>query len=264
MPLEAGLGALDEGTWELGGLALRVATAGDDGLDDVAELEGEDADGAGDGAIAGDQRLSSRPIDLQLSFEPLTGEVTDEMHSTLAAQIDELRKVVSPLPDRSQTRLLRWRRRGEPAKRIAVRPARGKPLTLPGDWRRLTAAQVTPKLRLEAPDPVILSDEYHTVTFTAGETKIIANAGSFCAVLPGSWWLAADGPVVIENLDHGEYVQFPVGPVTVTRSREIVASSYGLCYGPASTLFPRWPLLRPGDNTIRASAPCTFNWRDTW
>ena len=120
-------------------------------------------------------------------------------------------------------------------------------------------------LRVDAPDPVILSDEYHEHTFEAGETYTVTNAGSFTATLPGAWWLEAAGPVTIENLDFDEYVRFPVGPVTVSRSREIDADgAYGLCLGPGGTYFPRWPLLRPGDNTIKASAACTFRWRDTW
>ncbi len=268
MPLEVDLEELpDDGEnhWELGGLTLEVTTDGDEGLDDLAENEGEDQDAAGDGTISGEQWLASRPVGLTVRIAAPDGTATDETAAAFAASLHELRVVMSLLPDRTATRLLRWRRVGEPAKRIAVRPAKGRALTVPGDVRRLAYDHADAVLRLEAPDPVVLSDEYHEYVFEAGETATITNAGSFTAVQPSAWWLSADVPVTIENLDHDEYVRFPSGPVTVGRNYDISAPVSGnLCYGPGSTLYPRWPLLRPGDNTIKASAACTFRWRDTW
>lgn len=272
MTIEEGLDDLeleDGPVWELGGLRLHIGDAGDEGLDDVAELEGEDEDAAGDGTVAGWQRLASRPITLNPTVNPAAIVPAPEDPLLAVEQVlDELRKVVSPLPNRRQARLLRWRRGAGPAKRIAVRPAKGQPLQIPGGRSRVSYGQFGVTLRLEAPDPVILSDHFHTETFTAGETKTIVNAGSFTAVRPGAWWLTAPGGVTIENLDFDEYVRFPSGPLTVSRTRDIVSSvedySSGICYGPGDSLFPRWPLLRPGDNTIKASAACTLYWRDTW
>lgn len=255
----------DELAWELGGLVLHVEGEGDQGLDDTAELEGEDNDAAGDGSVAGDQRLASRPIELSAAVLTPEGFADDGTASAFAANLNEIRKVVSPLPDRTQGRLLRWRRAGEPAKRISVRPAKGKPLTVPGGQSRLAFDKAEVKLRLEAPDPVILSDEYHYHDFTAGETYEVINEGSFTADQPTAWWLTSTGGVTIENLDFDEFVRFPGGPLTVGRNRTCETSTtYGLCFGPSSTLIPRWPLLRPGANSIRASAACRFYWRDTW
>lgn len=242
--------------WELGGLALPVCEPGDEGLDDVSELlDDSDADGTGDGSPPGQQVLSPRGITISVELP-----ATD-----FATHLAELRKVMAPLPDRRATRLLRWRRIGEVAKRIAVQPAVGRALSVPGDRQRIQYEGGVITLRLTAPDPIILSDELHSEPFAAGQTRTIHNAGSLTAVLPSAWSLSAPGAVVLENLDHGEYVRFPKGPVTVARRRAITApGTYGLCYGPGGTLLPRWPLLRPGNNTIRASAPCTLSWRDTW
>lgn len=266
MTLETGLTALDEFEWELGGLRWsKIGDPGDSGLDDLAEVEDDAADGSLDGSTGGQVRMTPRAIELNWWAAPVQ---TDEAEraAALADELDALRTVMSPLPDRSATRLLRWRRRGEPAKRIAVRPATGQPMALPGDRRRLIHDQAAVRLRLTAPDPVVLSDEYHEVTFSAGQTREIVNAGTFTAVLPSAWSLSAAGPVEIEHLDFtDEWVRFPVGPVTVSPDRIISASgAFGICWGRASAPFPKWPLLRPGTNRIRASAACTFRWRDTW
>ncbi len=258
--------ALDELEWELGGLPLRIhEDGGDDGLDDVAELEGESEDVMGDGEAAGWARLGPRPITLTVVIDATPTIDLTTREAAFAYSLQQIRKVMSPLPNRSETRLLRWRRRGEVAKQIAVRPAVGKPLVVKGDPRgRLQYDTAQAVLRLTAPDPVILSDELHEQEFTSAGTEIITNAGSFCAVLPGAWELESDVPVTITNSVYSESVHFPTAPVTVTRAREVVAPTYGLAYGPAGQIFPRWPLLRPGDNEITASAPCTFRWRDTW
>lgn len=268
MALEDDLDPLDEFEWELGGLRFdRLAEAGDEGLDDLPEIEDDASDAALDGLVGGQQRLGPRSIVINRWYEPVPvdGDESDRA-AAIAAELDALREVVSPLPDRAATRLLRWRRRGEPAKRIAVRPAVGKPLEVPGDRRRLLYDQAAVRVRLTAPDPVALSDEYHQVTFEAGETIEIVNAGSFTAVLPTAWWLTAPGAVAIEHLDFpDEYIRFPTGPVTVSRGLTIDApGKFGLCWGRGSDEFPKPPLLRPGVNHIKASAPCTFNWRDTW
>lgn len=275
MTLETGLTALTEGTWELGavlagdgtaqpGIELAMAEDGDEGLDDVAEVEDDAEDAAGDGTAAAEQRLSGRPINLSVKIQPATGPVLGD-HAEFANVLNELRKVLSPLPDRTQTRLLRWRRPGEPAKRIAVLPATGRPLQVPGDWRRIVGAFAIAKVRLAAPNPIIESDELHSHTFTAGSTATITNDGSITAVLPTSWQLTSAVPVTLENVDFDEYVRFPVGPVTVSQRRVVDASgSFGIYYGPGGTWFPRWPLIRPGDNEFRASAACTLSWRDSW
>lgn len=265
MSLEDGLTALDEGEFELGGYKFRTSFAGDEGLDDVPEVESDDEEAAGDGDAVGEQRLVSRHITLKVAIEPGEGPVTPGDHEQFAQVLDQLRLVLSPLPDRSQTRLLRWRRPGEVAKRIAVLPGPGKPLKLDGDAARMLHAKGEATVRVFGPDPVVLSDDLHEYEFDAGETHNIVNAGTLCAVLPGAWELESDVPVTIENLDHDEFVRFPVGPVTVSRTREVIATgAYGIQYGPGSTEFPRWPLLRPGDNAIKASAPCRFTWRDSW
>lgn len=254
--------------WELGGLPLLVQEQGDEGLDDVAEIEADDSDTAGDGLVAGIQRLASREVTLNLWIEGVDGN-----HTEFATKLDELRKVVSPLPDRTALRILRWKRQGEPAKRLWVRPAPGKPLEIPGNRARLQFAntgQAPVVVRLEAPDPVVYSDVSHSLTWTveeaaAHEIKSVVNAGSFCAVQPCAWNLTAPGPCQISHVGFEETIAFPAGPVTVSRTREILSpSGYGVVYGPGSTLFPRWPLLRPGINLIRADKACTFHWRDTW
>lgn len=267
--LEEGLASLDEMEAELGGFTLDLQAPGDSeaivGVDDPGEVEDDEQEGAGDGTVAGHQRLASRAIQVIHRPDAGTSEDLDTRAATFADSLNELRKVMSPLPDRTQTRLFRWRLYGEPAKRIAVRPAKGQPMSVPANWRRLVQSHADVLLRLDAPDPVILSDEYHEHIFEAGETYTVVNAGSFTATLPCAWWLEADGDVAIENLDYGEYVRFTDGPLTVARDREIVgATSFGKCFGPDGSYFPRWPLLRPGNNTIRASAACTFRWRDTY
>lgn len=265
MALEPGLDPLDEFRWELGGLLWdRIGEQGDDGLDDTAELEGDDAESAGDGETPGDQRLSPRTVSFQAWCD---GDGTaDEAMADLAGKLQALRLVMSPLPDRRASRLFRWRRIGEPAKRLWVRPSEGRALKIPGDRRRLLDGQAACDLRLVASDPVIVSDEFHTVSFSAGQTREIVNAGSFTAVQPIAWWITAPGPVALEHLDFpDEYIRFPTGPVTTTPRLAIDApGAYGLCNGRSGSDFPQWPLLRHGVNRIKASAPCTFHWRDTW
>lgn len=252
--------------WELGGLKLSVSEPGDEGLDDVPELEGDDQDMAGDGSVAGFQRLASREVTLHLWIAGTDGD-----HDEFVSKLEELREVAAPLPDRTACRLLRWKRIGEPAKRLWVRPARGKALDVPGGRARLQFANTSDEpivLRLEAPDPVIYSDVLHTLEWTdeeAHEIKSVVNAGSFTAVQPCAWSLTAPGPTQISHVGFSETLAFPTGPVAVSRSREITTpSSYGVVYGPGSSLFPRWPLLRPGENLMRADRACTFQWRDTW
>ncbi|HRW40515.1 MAG TPA: hypothetical protein P5193_03115 [Microthrixaceae bacterium] len=278
MTLEEGLVALEPLEWELGGRRLKLTERGDEGLDDLAEVENDAEDATGDGEAPGEARLAARPITLY-SFVHAPGDYHVSTNPTgldpsapndpavFSAALDEIRMALGLLPNRAGTRLLRWRRAGEVAKRIAVVPAVGKPLAVPGGQARVAEADPSTELtlRLTAPDPVILSDDLHSHTFAAGETFTVVNAGTFTAILPCAWSLVSAGPVTIENLDFDEYVRFPAGPVTVSRDRESVATgAYCEYYGPGDAWFPRWPLLRPGDNTIRASAACTLYWRDTW
>ena len=264
--LEPELTAMGEFQWELGGLRYGDITApdpdlglcptvtGDEGLDDVSELLAEDTPLNGDGSVAAFGRLAPRAITLRVGYAG-----TDE---GLAAALAALRMVISPLPNRRATRWLRWQRVGEPAKRIAVQPAVGKPLTVPGDEARLkygTAKEIV--IRLTAPDPVILSDVRHDEEFTAGETVTCVNAGTFTALHPCGWEATFPGACTIENLDHGEGVSFSAG-ATVSRDRSLTA---GVASRPNGRLLPLWPLLRPGDNDIRVSGgSATFSWRDTW
>lgn len=265
MPLEPGLSALTEHQWELGGLPLRIAEPGDEGLDDITEVEpGDDTDSTADGEPSAAQRLAARSIVLNVGLSNLpAGSLSGA--EVFARELNELRKVLSPLPNRRATRMLRWRRIGEPAKRLLVQPAT-RPLVVPGDRARISWQHADHLvIRLEAPDPIVLSDEYHEHVFSGAGTTTIDMAGSFTAVNPTAWWLTSPGPVTVENVTYGEYVRFP-SAVTVSRNREVIGSggTYSLAYGPGSTLFPRWPLIRPGEQTIRVSAPCTLRWRDTY
>jgi len=265
--LESGFTAMDEFEWELGGLRWStIGESGDQGLDDLAETEDDAEDAPVDGAVGGRVRLTPRAIAIPRWFAPDVNDLGDRAEA-LADELDALRAVMSPLPDRTSTQLLRWRRRGEVAKRISVRPAVGKPLDgLIGDRNRLLHDSTPVTLRLTAPQPVILSDVWHEETFTAGETKTIHNAGTLTAVQPIAWWIESTTAVTIEHMTYtDEYIRFPSGPVSTTRDLTIDATGgFGLCWGRNSSPFPKWPLLRPGDNPIKASAACTFRWRDTW
>lgn len=272
--LEAEYDALDELVWELGGLALDVTVDGDEGFDDVGEIDGDDQEANLDGMVPGELRLSSREV--QVTTGIATGgpgvDDFDTAHESFAATLQSLREVMAPLPDRTAMRILRFRRLGEVAKRIYVRPSRGRPLTVPGDEARLKFGSTDQiMLRLNAPDPIIYSDVLHTETFTANETIQIDNLGSLTSRLL-VWSVEAAGTVTITHEDYpDEEITFPSsGAVTVSRTPGTVTpeidadGTYGLAHGPGSSLFPRWPLLRPGPNNITASAACTFAWRDTW
>lgn len=262
--LEPELTEMEEFQWELGGFrwgedvdpdtGVCVAEAGDEGLDDVSELLAEDTPLNGDGSTTTSGRLAPRPINLWLGFSGTPEELEDVL--------DAIRLVTSPLPNRHATRLLRWRRAGGVAKRIAVQPAVGKPLIVPSGYARLVQGQAVPiQVRLTAHDPVILSDLRHDEDFTSGETVNCVNAGTFTAVHPCAWSATFPGAVTVENLDHGEGVTFSEA-ATVERDRSLTA---GLASRPNGRLLPRWPLLRPGDNDIRATGGAmTFSWRDTW
>lgn len=259
---------LEELQVEIHGVLLELTGAGDKGLDDTAEIEKDQQDAPRDGDAQSELRIGSREIELETHLLTGDGIVTDGDHDEFAAALQELRLAVGVFPDRTLPRLLRWRRIGEVTKQIMVEPAVGKPLGVPGDWNRQIQAAAEIGIRLTAPDPVILSDAVHTHTFTAGETFEVVNAGSHTAIGPTSWSLESDVPVTIENLTYGESVTFPYGPVTVNRQQHIEYpdedDAYGLCFGPLSTDFPRYPYLRPGSNMIRASAVCVLSWQDSW
>lgn len=277
MSLEDGLEPLEEGDVEIGGLRLRIDVEGDDGLDDLPEVEGDTADAAGDGEDAGEQRFASREVTLKVSLRPVdgSGPVEPGDHDWLAAQLNELRKVTTLLPDRRQTRLLRFRRRGEIAKRGWYLPPRGKPLQVPGGQERQAFANAVATVRLVLPKPFLFSDELHSHTFAAGETAPIVNAGSQAMVKPSSWRLTAPGAVTLEHLGDGEpggatypseYLRFPgPGALTVSEDYEIqTPTTYNIVEGRAGSWHPTWICLRPGVNLIRASAPCTIWWRDSF
>ena len=257
--LEPGLTPMDEHQWDLGGLLIGdvanwcLAEPGDEGLDDVSEVLAEDVETSGDGSVPAFARLAPRSVTLNLSYSGTPAQ--------LGAALDDLRKVTSPLPYRAGTRLLRYRRVGEVAKRLSVQPAVGRPLEIPGDRARLLHGQATVRVRLTAPDPVIRSDVLHNESFTAGQTRTIVNAGTFTGVLPCGWRATVAGAATVENLDFSEAVALDRA-MTVYEDRSV---STGLALRPGGLLFPRWPLLRPGDNDIRISgSTATFSWRDTW
>lgn len=266
--IAGGLTALNELKWDLGGYplvgdgSLGIGVKYDDGLDDVGEVDGDDQDAAGDGSIMAKQRLASRAITLAVSIS------TGSDDEAFAGHLADLAQVVNLKPDRTNgTRVLRWRRKGEVAKRIIYRPARGKPLEPTNEEYRLLYNNADAVIRLEAADPVIVSDVKHSITFTAGETLNLVNEGTFTAPMPLGWSLSADTTVTLTHEDYpDETITFPsTGSLTVHRDRKITSTgTYGLCYGPDGTLFPRWPLLRPGDNAITASAACTIDYWGTW
>lgn len=280
--IEAGLTPLpvpttgDSATiYELGGLRLRGA--GDAGLDDLGENEGQEDEAAGDGRSPLELAMSPRAIELTVSVvakpDPAISDPSDEdVAEAFAASLHEIKKVMALLPHRQGERLLRWRRLGEPARRLMVQPALGRSLQLIGNIDgaegkvdRQVLWNMVAKLRLTAADPIITSDLHHGAVFTAGQTQTIHNAGVLAAVQPTNWWLEAPAGTVIENLDTGEYVNFPAGPVTVGRDRLISGpdGTYGQCSGRAGAFFPQWPVLYPGDNHIKATKACTLYWRDT-
>lgn len=258
--LEPGLTALTEGQWELGGFlfgegsTICAAEPGDEGLDDVSEVVAEDQASGGDGSVPSFPRLAPRDITLHIGF---TGTM-----SALADLLDAVREVCSPLPNRQGTRLLRWRREGEVAKRIEVQPAVGKPLAVPSGSARLVhgvAKDIV--IRLTAPDPTILSDVVHEESFSSGATITCVNAGTFTAWHPTAWNATFPAAMTIENVDYSEAVSFSAA-ATVGRDRSLSA---GTCSRPGGLLIPRWPLMRPGDNDIKATGgSMTFQWRDTW
>lgn len=265
MSLEAGLDPLEEGQLELGGVMLTdFRPVRLDGTEDIPEVEDVEVDSPVDGEYIGGQVLAGRPVTIALEVREGGPEINDETAAATALAQKRLRIILSPLPNRSELRLLRWRHRGEQAKRLWVRPT-SKPLSVNGDQKRFLFDSPDVEIRLLAPNPIVVSDELHQATFTAGQTHTIHNDGSMCAVNPTAWSLTAPGPVTLENLDYpDEWIRFPSGPVTVTPDRQVITSgAYGVCYGRSSSLLPGWPLLRPGDNRIRASAACTLRWRDT-
>lgn len=263
--LEPGLTALDEFSWDLGGLRkTSLGESGLSGLDDLSEIAADEQASGGDGDVPGHQRVTARSVDLSFWLDGTS--TPGDLDEVFAAELQDLRKVLSPLPDRTATRLLRWRLRGEVAKRLWVRPATGRPLTIPGNRQRLLYDSGEAKIRLTAPDPTIYSDVYHEVIFEAGETKTIVNAGSLTAVQPIAWWITSPGPVAIEHLDYpSEYIRFPTA-TTTTRALGIqgAGGTWGLATARNNSMLLQWPLLRPGENRIKASAACTFRWRDTW
>lgn len=266
MTLEAGLTALpavdDVGIYLLDGHELHpVHGSSIEGLEDTGEVEVDgDGAGAGDGEAAGRMRLGPRAVTFPHTHK--NGEMT------FAEDLHELRLRLAPTPSRSgagSLRLFRWRMPGEYAKRLWYRPAVGKALMVPGDAQRLLWGEGARVIRIVAPDPVVVSDEFHSVTFAAGQTRTITNEGFMASKV--SWWLeGAPAGTAIEHLDFpNEYVRFPNGPVTTTPSRGVYgpAGTYGVVKGRGSTSLFQWPMLRPGPNQIKASKACTFYWRHT-
>jgi hypothetical protein len=270
--LEDDLDELEPLEWDLGGYRVldsdAIGVVYDDKLDSVGEVTADDADGPGDGITPGLLRIESRAPVLGLSV--VAQEATEaDMDAAMRDVLHDLRLVLTPLPDRyNGLRLLRWRRKGEPAKRLWYRPGPGEPLTIPGDQARILYNAADVLCHIEAPDPTIYSDLLHTVTLTAGDEIEVVNAGSLCPREPNlGWSLSCSNPagLTLTNVTHGATWKFPAGPVTVSPQLDIVApGTYGIVYGPGSTLFPAPMGLRPGVNVLKASADCTFSWRDTY
>lgn len=271
--LEWWLGSVDVSN---GMVQLDVTPDGDEGFDDNGDVDSDDHAAPMDGVIPGQQRLGSREVSVTVSISHGPPVIDDDnpAHAALANTLHDLRLVTSLLPDRRATRVLRFRRLGEEGKRLYVRPPRGKSLTVPGDDARLKSAHANRVVvRMEAPEPTIYSDALHSITFNAGETLEIPNAGSFTSKAPLiPWTLDAEGTVTLTHEDFDEeIVTFPssghlhVSHAPGTQDFEIAGhNTYGICFGPGGRLRPNLPLLRPGVNNITASAACTITWRDTW
>lgn len=268
--LEDGLDELSELDWDLGGYVLldsdAIGIVYDDKLDSVGEVSSDDTEGPGDGVTTGLQRIETRNPTIGLSVVPQEATKGDR-EAAIRDVIHDLRLVLSPLTDRyGGLRLLRWRRNGEEAKRLWYRPGPGEPLTIPGDQARIQYDAADILCHVEAPDPTIYSDHLHTIELEAGVETEIVNAGSLTAREPNlGWSLSCATGLTLSNVTYGASWKFPAGPVTVSPQLDIVApGTYGVVYGPGSTLFPAPMGLRPGVNVLKASADCTFSWRDTY
>lgn len=271
MTLETGLTALTDNQVELGAVIHADGTASPgvmisnyrptrlDGVDDMAELRGEEAAGVVDGEHPGQQWFQPKSIDIDLNPRPEDTDATVTFN-------DALRRAIAPRGNRSETVLLRWKIAGEPAKRIAVRPAT-KPFSMQGDRQRFALNRPVAAIHLEAPYPCAVSDDFYAYEFEGGDTQTITNEGPFHAVNPTNWWLSYAGtaPLRLQNLTTGEELNFPTGPLTVDEHRAVVGpGTYAEAYGAGGSWHPRWVLLPPGTSSIKASQPCTFYMRHIW
>ena len=280
MALESGLDPL-VGPWQvllddLGGDAVDLTALGItliEGLEDVPEIDADDAETAGDSDHLGNQRLTSRELTITVTPRPTDEDdpadwTEEEWADWAQAAAETVKAAIAPQPDRSKLRMLRFILPGmAQARRLYYRPAVGRPLRIVTTVESVLFARKTLEVRLDCPDPIVVSDEYHSQTFTAGQTHTLVNAGTFCGVNPTGWWLEAPGPVRIEHLDWpGESIVLPAGPVTVSRHREVSGPGgrSDVTSGNPANWLPGWPLMRPGENRFKASAACTIFWRDQW
>lgn len=272
MTLESGLTALTDNQVELGavlradGTALPGVMVSEyrptrlDGVDDMAELRGDsETDGPGDGVHPAPQWFQPKPLDLVLEPMPANQAATVAFNNAI-------RNAIGPRANRTEAVLLRWKLPGEPAKRLAIRPA-AKAFTMEGNQKRFAFNRPVAAIHIEASYPCVVSDAHHVQVLTAGDTFTITNAGTHHAVNPTNWSLTYEGsdPLTLQNLTTGEELYFPAGPLTVDEHREVIGpGTYAQAYGDGGTWHPRWVLLPPGDSSIKASRTCTLKWRDIW
>ncbi len=274
MTLEEGLDPVPTPfAWVLDGLDLddEFGVVYDEGLEGF-EVENEDGDTAADGSAMGWQRLTSRHVTLGISVAP-EGASDAERATAIDAALDTLEQRVNPLPNRnSGLRMLRYRRSGGPAKRLYYRAANGQALSIVGDEARIKFNRADVVIRLDCPDGIRVSDEYEDITFTAGQTRTVTNAGTLAAVGPVGYTLTASSTLRLQNLTYGGDITFqsPGGALTVSRTYEIHGTAtgggrtWGLCTGTGGRPVVDPVVLYPGDNSIKASAACTLRKWDTW
>lgn len=274
MTLEDGLDPLPEPfAWNLGGLDLDgfIGVKYDSGLEDI-ETEFEETDSAGDGGSPGWQRIPSREVTIAIQVAP-DSATKAERETAIDEALDQLAEVINPLPNRlNELRMFRYRRAGGPAKRLYYRAANGTALGILGDEARIKYDNADVAVRIYCPDGIRVSDEYEDITFTAGQTKTITNNGKLAAVGPVAYTVTASSTLRLQNLTHGGDITYPSpgGALTVSRTLEIHgtatggARTWGLCTGPGGLPVVDPVVLYPGDNQIKASAPCTIRKWDTW
>lgn len=275
--LEPGLTPLtDPWVVEAGGVNLsQLGITRIEGLEDIPEGESDSPATGGDGSTPAPQRLLSRALTITMEPHPDTSFTTAADWATWAnSTVDQIKTAFSPLPDRTNLRRLRFRLPGYPqTRRLSYRPASGqKPVEIVVDQQRVGFAKPVIVIRIEAPDPIVYSDARHDLEIAANTTTTIHNAGTFTAVLPTGWSMAAFGGAAALTVRHLDYPESVRVAGAGSGNRIIYASR--AVYGPGPTRLavpadagiavPRWPLLRPGNNRIRTSLPGLFSWRDTY
>lgn len=242
-----------------------------EGLEDIVETTGDAPPTGMDGSHPSPQRLMSRKLTITMDPLPNVQPGTIEGWSTWVNNtVDLIKTAFTPLPDRGASRLLRFRLPGYPqARRLTYRPVTGqRPIEIVTSRERVTFARPSIIIRIEALDPVIYSDLRHDLTISANQTATVRNAGTFTAVLPTAWEVTSTSAITVRHLNSGESVRVAgsgSGTRRIRTTRAVSGPGTRLALsGTAGLAVPRWPLLRPGNNSIQPSARCTFSWRDTF